>query len=218
MSDTVKITLTDARPILVKKNNWPLVAKASHDRDHNNQEIFRRHFLRVRLHAKQGGPGDLKYYGGGKDGAPSLDAHKDGRCVVYGWYESSYQGESGSQAGYACTLDDVVEKIRRVGEAIGAEEWLIMECISDLPEVVEPEDAETGLPAEITIRIGVKTEQQAKSLVDSMVEWERSLRADAAKFGLPGCVMADDVATVRRNLQERAGLVLTHAEVATLVQ
>lgn len=124
--------------MLVKKTNWPLVSKASDDTDHNNQDKNDRYFLRVRCHAQKGA--GLKYYGGREEGAASLSPHKDGRCVVYGWSESSWQGESGSQAGYACTLDDAPEKIRQVGEAIGAEEWLVMKCISDLPEVVESDD------------------------------------------------------------------------------
>jgi len=184
MSEKVKITLSDARPMLVPKATWPLVSKASEDTDHNNQELSRRYYLRVRLHASRGS--GLEYYGADNEGAPSLQAHKDGRCVVYGWSESSCQGESGNQAGYACTLDAAPEKIRQVGEAIGADESLVMDCISDLPEVVESDDDETGLPAEITITIGVKTIEQAQSLAGSMIEWERLLRADAAKVGLPG--------------------------------
>ena len=138
MSDTIKITLTDARPMRVKKTNWPLVSIASDDLDPNNQEKNRRYFLRVRLHAQMGE--GLEYYGGDKDGAASLSPHKDGRCVVYGWSDSSFQGEYGSQAGSVCTLDDAPAKIREVGEAIGASECLVMECIGELPEVVESDD------------------------------------------------------------------------------
>jgi len=132
-NDKVTITLTDERPARVSKNNWPLVARASEDRDHNNQELFRRYYLRVRLHAVETTDDERAIeYHGGKDG-PLLAAHSDKRAVVYGWYESSYQGESGSQSGFRCTLDECAETIRRVGEAIGADESLVMECIGDLP-------------------------------------------------------------------------------------
>jgi hypothetical protein len=120
------VTLTDERPVRVKNGLWPVVATASHDRDHNNQEIFRRHYLRVRQHDTGA---DLE----------TLDPHEDGRCLVYGWYSSSYQGEAGSQAGYRCQIEDVVETIRKVGERINAPEWLIDQCVADLPAVDEKE-------------------------------------------------------------------------------
>jgi hypothetical protein len=53
--------------------------------------------------------------------------------VVYGWSESSWQDESGTQSGFRCTLDNCAATIRAVGEAIGADESLVMECIGDLP-------------------------------------------------------------------------------------
>jgi len=144
-NDTITITLTDARPMRVKKTLWPIVAKASEDRDHNNQELFRRYYLRVRRHAVRlpdGAESDMAWYGGDKDGAPTLAPHPDGRVVVYGWYESSYQNESGAQAGYICTLDEAPARIREVGEAISAPSHLITECCGDLPPV--DESAEIG--------------------------------------------------------------------------
>lgn len=114
------ITLTDARPIKVRNGDWPVMASASHDTDHNNQEIFRRHYLRVRIHDT------------GADNE-THNPHADGACIVYGWYESSWQGEHGSQCGYRCQIDEVVETIRRVGEYIDAPLWLIDQCVGDLP-------------------------------------------------------------------------------------
>lgn len=118
----VTVTLTDERPVRVKNGLWPVMAKASEDRDHNNQELFRRFYLRVRIH----------------DTGESLDEsnpHADGQCLVYGWYESSYQGEAGAQAGYRCHIDEAPETIRNVGERIGAPQWLIDDCVADLPAV-----------------------------------------------------------------------------------
>lgn len=139
--DTTTITLTDARPMRVSKALWPLVAKVSNDRDHNNQELSRRHYLRVRLHAqKTEADGEsMQYYGRDKDASPRLAPHPDGRVIVFGWYETSWQGESGISGGYCCALDEAPAMIRKVGEEIGADESLIIECIGDLPPQVESE-------------------------------------------------------------------------------
>jgi hypothetical protein len=144
VGSTITLTLTDARPMRVRKDLWPIIAKASQDRDHNNQEIFRRHYLRVRMHGVRVGDADraVDYYGGDKGGAPLLAPHPDGRVVVVGWYESSYRGEHGAEAGYVTTLEEAPAIIRQVGEAIGAPEHLITECCGDLPPV--DESGETG--------------------------------------------------------------------------
>jgi len=129
----VTITLTDERPMRVDKKSWPLVARGDHDRDYNNQEKNRRQYLRVRLHAVETTDAAIAIdYIGGKDG-PMLAPHDDMAAVVYGWSESSWQGESNSQSGRRCTLDTCAATIRAVGEAIGADESLMMECIADLP-------------------------------------------------------------------------------------
>ena len=132
----INITLTDARPMRVSKTAWPLVARASEDRDHNNQELFRRYYLRVRLHAVRTPDGQdaLEYHGADKSDI-GLAPHPDGRAIVYGWYESSWQGESGISGGYCCTLDEAADYVRKVGQEIGAEESLIVDCIGDLPPV-----------------------------------------------------------------------------------
>lgn len=184
------ITLTEERPVRVKNGLWPVVAKASHDRDHNNQEIFRRHYLRVRQH----------------DTGADLDRlipHPDGQCLVYGWYESSYQGEHGAQAGYRCDLADVVETIRTVGEAIDAPQWLIDQCVGDLPTVDLTDEPTIVLPPayspEELCNRWITEEQQYRSQV-----------AEAREKGTPYSAMmahADQLAACRRQLQEAAQLV-----------
>ena len=205
MSNTVKITLTDARPMLVKQINWPLVSKASDDTDHNNQELNRRYYLRVRVHAQKG-DGGLEYYGGDKPDAIALELHADGRCVVYGWSESSYQGESGNQAGYVCSLDDAPDKIRAVGEAIGAEEWLIMDCISDLPPVTEPDQEVAESPlAGLRGPLGALA---GKWIADEKQYREQVEQAMSAGTPFAGMMAhADQLAECRRALQEAASLV-----------
>lgn len=124
-TDTVAIALSTARPLRVKKGCWPLVTKAKEDTDHNNQELFRRYYLYVRQHARAI-PGDAD---------TCLAPHPDNRVVVYGYYSSSWQGESGITAGYVCTLDEAADMLRTVGEEIGADESLIRRAIADLPEI-----------------------------------------------------------------------------------
>jgi hypothetical protein len=106
--ETTVINLSDSRPVRIKLADWPRVVDVANDTDHNNQELNRRHYIRVHQHA-------------------------DGRAIVYGWRESSWQGEHGVEAGYRCDQSDVPEKINQVGEAISAPTWLIQEAISDLP-------------------------------------------------------------------------------------
>lgn len=138
--DAIILRLTDARPMRVRRSLWPIVAKASEDRDHNNQELNKRYYLRVRQHARLLTPGEadaMEWYGADREEAPSLAPHPDGRVVVVGWSESSWQGEHGASAGHVTTLDEAPAVIRRVGEAIGAPEYLIDECCNDLPPVDE---------------------------------------------------------------------------------
>lgn len=186
----VTITLTDERPVKVKNGQWPVMASASNDRDHNNQEIFRRHYLRVRIH----------------DTGTDLETHNphpDGRCLVYGWYESSYQGESGAQAGYRCQIEDVVPTIRQVGERINAPQWLADECVADLPAVEEEKNnpvESVSEPLEALCVKWIADERQYRSQVD-----------EARKAGTPHSGMlahADQLAECRRQLQEAAHLVV----------
>lgn len=139
--ETITIALTDSRPVRVQKRLWPIIAKASHDRDHNNQELFRRHYLRVRRHAillPDGADDTMQYYGADK--CPTSKApHPDNQVIITGEYSTSWQGEADHQAGCRCTLDKAAEKIREIGNAIDAPDWLIDECIADLPAI----DADT---------------------------------------------------------------------------
>lgn len=135
--NTITITLTDARPIRVSNRTWPLVAKATRATDHNNQDLTRRHYLKVRQQAMQipdGVADAMEYYGSSK-AEYTLAPHPDDRLVVYGWSESSYQSEHGSEAGFVCSLDEAAEMIRRVGEIIGADKTLISDCCGDLPPI-----------------------------------------------------------------------------------
>lgn len=132
------ITLTDARPVTITKELWPVVAEASW-KDHDNQYESQANrkwsaWLKVRQHA-------------------------DGRTLVYGGYSYStqYQGESDesfrdgervtpSAEDYPETArgnywlgEPIIAALKRVGatlqERSGSEHFadLIAECIADLP-------------------------------------------------------------------------------------
>ena len=106
---TRTITLTGRAPVTIDEAVWPVVARAAKDRDHNNQELFRRYYLTVRKHA-------------------------DGRALVYGTYSTSWQGEEGKRGGYQIDKEaDVAATIAEVGELIGAPQSVIDECVADLP-------------------------------------------------------------------------------------
>jgi len=136
MNTHITIPLTNSRPLRVTKALWPLVAKASDDRDHNNQEKFRRAYIRVRIHATpvEKGKGTLPYYGIDKEGAQEMRIHKDTRCIVQAWTESSWQGEDGSSAAYICTLDEAADTIRAAAEEAGCPQ-LIWDATADLPPI-----------------------------------------------------------------------------------
>lgn len=155
MSTRITIALTNARPISVTSALWPIVAKGTEDRDHNNQELFRRYYIRVRQHGAKAQEGTLAYYGGDKDGALTLRPHRDGRCIVTARYSTSWQGEADKHAAYICTLDEVADKVREAGEEIGAPEDVIWDCLSELPpvEIEELEDwTDEELKAELETR------------------------------------------------------------------
>lgn len=146
------ISLTDARPIRITPRLWPLVCKASDDRDHNNQDKFRCAYIRVRVHATPvaTGHGSLDYYGQNEVGAPEMRLHKDTRCIVQAWTTSAWQGESGASAAYICTLDEAAETIRRAAEEAGCEQ-LIWEATSELPpiDIIEKDPTIEELEAQL---------------------------------------------------------------------
>ncbi len=91
-------------PVLLLKEEWPLVAAASRETD------FRSWFLRVRNAAKD-----------------------STRCIVYGWFTTSWERERPSYAGYFCTTDEVPATAAKVAREIGADEHLLQSLVADLP-------------------------------------------------------------------------------------
>jgi len=133
MSQTEKkrtITLTDAAPVRINQDDWPVIADGQYH-DHDNQYEFQanrtwRCVIRVRQHT-------------------------DGRMIVYGVYEydTQFQGERDCtvRAGEVLESDaDPIPALWRTGEALsdaleeaGCGEYsahvaqTVRECIADLP-------------------------------------------------------------------------------------
>lgn len=122
------ITLTGRRPVAIIKDQWPIIAAASH-KDWDNQYEFQ---------ANRTWHYDLK-----------VRQHKDGRTIIYGIYryDTQCQGESDAaiRGGEMVTKEETIDAIKRVGKwmadnlpsghADEAEIFirLINECIADLP-------------------------------------------------------------------------------------
>ena len=106
MSDTTteRVRMTMRPPVLLLKEEWPLIASATKKTD------FRSWFLRVREHTD-----------------------KDKGCIVYGWYETSWHSERPAYAGYLCSREAVPTTLRQVGHEIGAPDHVVNDAIADLP-------------------------------------------------------------------------------------
>lgn len=103
------ISLTGRPPVSITKSAWPVLVRVAHDRDECGNELSRRYCLTVRQHA-------------------------DGRALVYGSYESSWQGERGYRAGELHPAGaDLAAAIGSVGEEIGAPGHVITDAIEQLP-------------------------------------------------------------------------------------
>lgn len=138
-AEKLTITLTDARPVTITKDLWPIIAESSwKDWDNTYESQANRTWsawLKVRQHA-------------------------DGRTIVYGGYShtTQFQNESGEsyrdgervdpsaedypeseRAANYWLGEEIIGAIKRVGETLqgrsGSEHFadLIAECIADLP-------------------------------------------------------------------------------------
>lgn len=114
MSNKLTITLTDQRPVIVDKEVWPLIASAS---DHDNQYEFQAN-RKWKLFVRQ------------------CQTEGDDRCVVYGVYQTQFQGESDLRGGTLVdSLEDVPAAIKQVARHLGFPDRLADECIADLPAI-----------------------------------------------------------------------------------
>lgn len=106
------ITLTDRPPVSIDTDVWPIIASA-HDHDGQVEcQANRKWKLIVRQCQKEG----------------------DDRCIVYGVYDTCFQGESGCRGGEIVKSDsEVPAAVKRVAEYLGFDMRLADVCIADLP-------------------------------------------------------------------------------------
>lgn len=109
---TRTITLSNRPPVKIKESEWPMIAKASWcDNPAIPVQANRSASVRVRQHA-------------------------DGRSIVYGVYESQWQGESTLKSGVLLDKGaDIAAAINEVVNEIGVTTTMAAECIADLPAV-----------------------------------------------------------------------------------
>ncbi len=104
------ITLSNRPPVKIKEAEWPVIAKASWcDNPAIPVQANRSALVRVRQHA-------------------------DGRSIVYGTYDTQWQGESGLKSGLLLDAGaDVAAAIYEVVDDLGVTATMAAECVADLP-------------------------------------------------------------------------------------
>lgn len=117
-TDTIRVTMSERRPLSINKAEWPIIAKADW---HNGQVECQANTVR-RIRVRE---------------------HKDGRRIVYGLQEAGHGGqyvgtrnpEGGflvaAQGGHA-DEEETIRALRRVGGILD-DDGLANECIADLP-------------------------------------------------------------------------------------
>lgn len=104
------ITLTNAPPVRVRDEQWPLIASSFLYDGRSAHQSERSRWLRVRR-------------------------HEDGRVIVYGGLDTRINGERGLRGGeILADGENVAAAIRRVAASVDAAE-IAIDCIADLPPV-----------------------------------------------------------------------------------
>jgi len=112
---TRTITLTNRPPVEIDEDAWPVIASGSWWDSKIERDWNRRYSLKVRQHS-------------------------DGRTIVYGTYQTRWEGERDARAGrllqradLLAGVEDIVDAIRGVAADLGAPDVLVRETIADLP-------------------------------------------------------------------------------------
>ena len=117
------ITLTDAPPVRIREDLWPIIASARGDSYRGND---------YGRHNQASAQGELDEY------ALTVRQHADGRAIVYGCLDGSqaWTGtESRSEGEVLEPGADLAAHVRSIGERCGLPDRIIRECIADLPAV-----------------------------------------------------------------------------------
>lgn len=109
---TRTITLSDRPPVVIREDRWPMRAEAEIHNSRNgiDRDWTRRHLLFLRCHA-------------------------DGRMILYGKYQTKWQGERDLAGGEMLEAGaDVRDAAYRVAEVIGYEgHELVRLLLADMP-------------------------------------------------------------------------------------
>jgi hypothetical protein len=112
---TIKITMSECRPLTIEPALWPVIARADW---HNGEHKFQANDIR-KIRVRQ---------------------HADGRRIVYGLQEAGnggqHHGTRNPEGGFLLLAEadenELIRAIRRVGGIIGDDD-LAQKCIADLP-------------------------------------------------------------------------------------
>ena len=122
---TRTITLTDRRPVTIREDAWPVIARATDDSYHGSDDGRYQQSLRR---------GEVDTY------HLIVRQHADSRALVYGVRDAAIQEwrqpASGKSWRGGVLLDpgaDLVAAIRSVGHEGGLPDPVIRACIADLP-------------------------------------------------------------------------------------
>jgi hypothetical protein len=109
MSEKMTIGMTGRAPVKIDGDAWIIIAEADEKNGETDYQASRWWEINVRR-------------------------NNDGRAIVYGQYDSVWQGDSSIAGGeLVAPGDDIVAAIIRVGETIGASVRLVDRCIGELP-------------------------------------------------------------------------------------
>ena len=104
-SERIRVRMSMRAPVIIARDEWTLIAAAkAHEGD------FRTWYIRAR---------------------ENTDVSKG--CIVYGWYETSWESERPAYAGYLCSREAVPATLRQVAQEIGGPNHLVNDAIADLP-------------------------------------------------------------------------------------
>jgi len=117
------ITLTDAPPVRIREDLWPVIASARGD-SYDDNDYAR--------HSQAKAQGELDEY------FLTVRQHADGRAIVYARLDGSSAWTRTENRAEGVRLDagaDLAAAVRRVGERCQLPDRIIRDCIGDLPAV-----------------------------------------------------------------------------------
>lgn len=109
-NENLTISMSGRRPVKIKKSEWDILAEVRDWEGEHEFQAFRKWFIKVRVRQK----GD--------------------KFIVYGGFDTAYQGQDDIRAGYIVEDFTKLESfIEKVGDEINASDGLIRRAIADLP-------------------------------------------------------------------------------------